>query len=381
MSGVKSIGGVKIDCTHFKGYKPCKPHKKYGVHCEGCNHYAPTEKKILIIKLAAAGEVIRNTPLLRRIKKEYPNSQIFWLTEYPDLIPADEVYGVYDFRQKRTVELFKDMEFDILYALDKHEEVGALANGIRAKVKKGFSQIDGTIVPFDDDAMKKWKMGVFDDLMKANTKHYVEEIFEICGFKYEGEKYILPKFKVPKVDLDTNKTVVALNTGISNQWKPRAYSEESWINLANMLSNRGYEVMFVGGPEEDEKNKRLAGGSAAKYFGHFSYPEFIGLMSLSDIVVTPVTFALHIAIGLDKNVVLLNNIFNKKEFHLFGKGTILEPNIPCLMCYKADFDDECYIRKNNIPDGCMDLITPQRITDEVLKLKAPVNNLIKEYAS
>ncbi len=40
--------------------------------------------------------------------------------------------------------------------------------------------------------------------------------------------------------------------------------------------------------------------SGAKYFGTFPYNEFTGLLSLADIVITPVTFALHVAIGLEK---------------------------------------------------------------------------------
>ena len=154
--------------------------------------------------MGAAGEVLRNTPLLRRIKKEYPNSRIFLLTQYPDLVPSDEIFRVYNFSE-RELELIKDVEFDILYSLDKHEETGALANQIRARVKKGFSQKEGVIIPFDKDAEKKWMSGINDYLMKENEKHYVEEIFEICGFDFNGEEYMLPDYTIPDVRIDKNK--------------------------------------------------------------------------------------------------------------------------------------------------------------------------------
>ena len=51
--------------------------------------------------------------------------------------------------------------------------------------------------------------------------------------------------------------------------------------------------------------------------------------------------ALHIAIGLSKHVVLLNNIFNKNEFHLYGKGKIIEPAVNCIGCYKKEYDGNC----------------------------------------
>src|SRR5574343_73614 len=70
------IAGIKTDCIFFKGDLPCAPHKKSGVHCPDCPSYQPIETRILIIKLGAIGDVIRTTPLLRKIKKEYPNCKI-----------------------------------------------------------------------------------------------------------------------------------------------------------------------------------------------------------------------------------------------------------------------------------------------------------------
>lgn len=365
MSLENKLEKINIDCLYFNGYVPCKPHKEKGVHCENCFDYKKINKKILILKIGAAGEVLRNTPLLRKIKKEYPDSRIFWLTQYPELIPKNDVFKIYDFTQ-REVELIKNVEFDILYSLDKHEETGALANQIKSKIKKGFSQKDGVIVPFDEDAEFSWRKGIFDDLMKKNKKHYVEEIFEICGFKFNEEKYLLPDYKIPKVSLNKNKTVVALNTGISDLWKPREYSIENWIKLSKLLLKKDYEVMAVGGQKEDEKNKLIAKESGAKYFGTFSRLEFIGLLSLSDLVITPVSFGLHAAIGLEKKIVLLNNVFNKSEFYMYGKGVVLEPDLSCLMCYKPNFDENCPV----VP--CMDLVKPEKVVEEIEKLKCEI---------
>lgn len=356
----KRVDEIKADCIYFGGYRPCSYHKQEGVHCNECSYYEQVDKKILILKLGAAGEVLRNTPLLRKIKEEYPKSRIFWLTNYPELIPKNDVFKIYNFNQ-RELELIKDVKFDILYSLDKQEETGALANRINAKVKKGFSQKDGVIIPFDEDAEHKWITGIYDDKMRENKKHYIEEIFEICGFKFNGEKYMLPNYNVPNVDIDKNKKVVALNTGASHIWKPRIYSKENWINLGKMLLKKNYEVMIVGGIQEREKNKEISKESGAKYFGTFSYQDFIGLLSLSDIIVTPVTFAFHVAVGLEKKVVLLNNVFNKSEFHLYDKGIILEPDVPCLMCYKDYPDEKC------VSQNCMDLIKPEKIIEEIEK--------------
>ena len=197
MRHMDNIDETKTDCLHFNGYKPCLPHKQDGLHCRDCKSYQPSGIRILIIKLQASGEVIRNTPLLVRLEKEFPDAKIFWLTLYPELLPKQEIYKVLKFGADSSL-ILKDIEFDLLLSLDKDLEACALANQIRSKVKKGFSQRDGVIIPFDSDAKRKWLTGIFDDLMKENTKHYVEEIFEICGFQYDGEPYILPEYKIQK---------------------------------------------------------------------------------------------------------------------------------------------------------------------------------------
>ena len=85
-------------------------------------------------------------------------------------------------------------------------------------------------------------------------------------------------------------------------------------------------------------------------------------MGQCDIVVTQVTMAMHIAIALGKSIVLINNIFNRSEFHLYERGVIVEPNLKCLGCYKERFDEKCLV------DNCMELVGPEDIIREIESL-------------
>jgi heptosyltransferase-2 len=71
---------------------------------------------------------------------------------------------------------------------------------------------------------------------------------------------------------------------------------------------------------------------------------------------------MHIAIGLGKRLVLMNNIFNRHEFHLYGKGEVIQPpGLECLGCFKQRFDDNCPVA------NCMDLIKPELVAAAVKK--------------
>ena len=130
---------LKTDCRHFRGDVPCKPHKVSGVHCfdeagRVCPSYDQTDKRILIIKLGAIGDVIRTTPLLHKLKEVHPKAKITWLTATPEVVPSivDEIM---DFSLINLTTL-RSTSFDLVFNLDKDREACALTEQLTAAVKK-----------------------------------------------------------------------------------------------------------------------------------------------------------------------------------------------------------------------------------------------------
>ncbi len=349
---------IHTDCSYFKGDIPCLPHKKSGYHCENCPEYKKISDKILIIKLGAIGDVIRTTPLLRRIRAEYPNAHISWLTYSPDILSGNWVNKILSVNLE-NVELIKNIEFDRLINLDKDPVAITLADKIKATKKSGFT-IDnyGHAKPIGTKAEEhKWLTGLFDDLNKQNTKHYIEEIFDICGYKFNNEEYILEVEQSGQSwNIDKSKKIIGLNTGCGGRWVSRLWPVKYWIKLSKDLLSSGYEVILLGGQQEDGRNKLIQKESGAKYFGYFPLKVFMDLLNQCGTIVTAVTMAMHLAIGLRKNLILFNNIFNKHEFYLYGRGEILEP----------DFDCDCYYSPE-CPNDCMQYLYPEIVIASIRK--------------
>lgn len=184
------FNSIKTDCRFFRGDIPCKPHKKSGVHCvdehnKDCEFYDKIDKKILIIKLGAIGDVIRTTPLFERLKSEYKSAKIFWITLTPSVIPVD-VDLILNWDDKSLTYL-RSVEFDLLINLDKDEEACALANQVTAKEKQGYVLKDGIAFPANDLANHKFMTGLFDDLSKNNTKNYLQEILKYADLITEAK--------------------------------------------------------------------------------------------------------------------------------------------------------------------------------------------------
>ncbi len=348
---------VKTDCIYYKGDIPCRPHKQFGYHCETCPEYRKIDQNIIIIKLGAIGDVIRTTPILRKIRQVYPYAFISWLTYSPDILSSnwvDRILGV----NVENIELIKQIEFDWLIVLDKDPIAIALSKQILAKKKSGFT-IDkfGKVKPISTKAEEhKWLTGIFDDLSRNNTKHYVQEMFEILDLDFNNEEYILDIDNNIEWKIDHSNKVIGLNTGCGGRWTSRLWADEYWVKLAKELLSMGYEVILLGGEQEHEKNLKLSEKSGAKYFGYFSLKDSISLVNECDLVVTAVTMAMHIAVGLKKMTIIFNSIFNKSEFYLYGRGEILEPDPKC----------DCYY-KPVCPHDSMSRITPDKVLQLITK--------------
>ncbi len=381
---------VKYDCSHFEGHIPCNPNKEFDVQCDNCSHYdqdissiihLDTKKlllqeifkicnfsnqnleeetpkiqtqstKILFIKLGAIGDVIRTTPLLEKYKKEYNNCHFSWITHTPEVLPNNEIDVIYKW-EAPSVKSLSNQEFDIAINLDKDKEACMLLSLVNAKEKFGFLWKNGHINTATNKSEHKLITGLFDHISKKNTKNYLEEIFEICHFDFSGEEYkinlnqnLSDKWKDKLVTMTNNKTIIGLNTGCGNRWKTRNWPKEYWIELINNLENKGYFCLLMGGPDEDEMNRYYEKETNATYLGTFSLEEFIAITNNTDIIVSPVSMMMHIAITLKKQLMLFHNIFNIHEFDLYGRGIIIEPTGGC-DCY---FGNSCEREKSCMYD-------------------------------
>ena len=384
------IGEVKYNCKHFEGDIPCKPNKLHNVQCNNCSHYeqdinaiiqlntkeetlqeiykicnfsnsktneektnTETQKtKILFIKLGAIGDVIRTTPLLEKYKDKYGDCHFTWITHSPQVVPKTEVDLILKWNEA-SVSYVSNQEFDIAINLDKDKEACMLLSLTDSTEKFGFTWKNGHLNIATDNAEHKLITGLFDHISKTNTKNYLEEIFEICHFDFNGEEYMInlnqklsDDWKVKLGKIANGKTIIGLNTGCGIRWKTRLWPSEYWVELIKNLEQQGYFCLLMGGPEEDEMNKFYESGTNATYLGTFSLEEFISITNNTDIIVTPVSMMMHIALALKKQLMLFHNIFNVHEFELYGRGIIIEPTSGC-DCY---FGNSCSREKSCMKD-------------------------------
>ncbi len=295
------------------------------------------EGRGVIIKLGAAGDVLRTTPLLRWLRENRPNFEILWITHSPELLPAGTCEAV-----KPTALVMARLErtqWDFCWNLDKDLEACVLADVCNSPVKLGFSLKDGVPWFANDGAAHKFATGVDDEYSRQNTKSYPQEIFELLGLPWGGQDYWL---REPNATAQAAASKIlpgggwiGLNTGAGGRWPTRLWPEDRWKELASAIAAAGWKPVYLGGPEEHEKNQRFARDSGHQYAGLNDMETFYALVARCDVLVTAVTQAMHLGIASRVPLVLFNNIFNPAEFELYGRGSIIGPDKKCDCFYAA----------------------------------------------
>lgn len=366
---------INYDCRYFRGDVPCGPHKSEGVHCEGCKYYVRTGERILIIKLDAAGDVLRTTAILPGLKEKYPQSRIWWIT-MPESVQLFKGNGYVDkvFDISLAPMVLAADEFDMVVNLDAAPLSSRLAAVSRAKKRIGFGyNAAGYVYPLSPEAEEWFCMGLFDDRKKANTKTYQRIMLDICGLKPSDhsiqyaltpeESEFAAAFAAAN-GIGRNDFVVGLNTGAGGRWEKKKWTEDGLIDLVRLLHERrsGTKILLYGGPHEVERNKRIASavkGSAIDAGCRNTIREFAALLDLSDIVVTADTMALHLSLALRKKTVAVIGPTSSAEIEMYGLGPKLTADMPCLCCYLKTCDKE--------PD-CMSSISPLEVLQAIESL-------------
>lgn len=338
---------VHYDCRYFVGSKPCLFRRE----CDGCPHYFPFGHRILIIKLAAIGDVLRTTPLIEGLRAAYPGSHITWLTEsnaVPLLQGLPAIHRVLPYSLESVLQLCNEA-FDRVYCFDKEPRATGLAMKIHAARKFGFGMNPyGSVMPLNRESEYTFELGINDPLkFRINQKTYPELIYECAGLPYPAPReYLLPDLRseaeagrelLSGLGVAFDRLKIGLNTGAGDVFATKKWTEEGYAELAERLVGElGAQVLLLGGPGETERNARIRRAARREVVDTgttHALRSFGGIVANCDLVVTGDTLAMHIAIGLRVPVVVILGPTCHQEIELYGRGEKIVSDFPCSPCY------------------------------------------------
>lgn len=321
------------------------------------------QMKILLVKLAALGDVLRTASLLPAIKDKWRNAEITFFTkeEARDLVERNRyVDRVVTYNEKNIKELEKET-FDLVFNLDEDFEACALTARIKSKEIRGYYLKDGKVVPtptarewFNMSALGKKTpkvkgMTYNDYLKKKNKKTYQQLMAEIisvdtekCSLSYQltSDQRKFAKDFARRYNLSSEDLIIGLNTGAGGRWPAKNLSIEKTAKLAEMMHSKlKAKIILFGGPEEIERNNEIIAKTKVPLVNPGcgnDLKELPALISLCHLFITSDTLGMHLAIALKRKTIVFFAPTSAVEIELFGLGKKIIANHPCYCCYKAD---------------------------------------------
>ena len=369
---------VHTDCRYYKGSMPCRFHKIDGRLCEGCQDYHQIKERILIVKLAAVGDVLRTTSILPALKRKYEDAQVTWVTKesaapllynnpYVDRVLCIE--GNY-------LEFLRNEEFDLGICLDSDTLSATIATLADCRTRLGFiAKQNGAVTPVNEATREWWLMGVNDDLKKKNRKTYQQIMYEICDLPLPTHRpqlvlnenaQMFGKNFAQRNRIKRTSTKIGINTGGGSRWQYKKWTFDGYVAFIRLLKQRYPEVelLLLGGPEEVDLNKRIhatVGDQVIDAGCDHSLVEFSSLVNTVDILLTSDSLAMHIGVALNKATIVLVGPTSPWELDVFGNGEIVHSDIECLVCYLARCDKVI---------TCMNTLSPDYVLSKVRQFLA-----------
>ncbi len=334
--------------------------------------------KILIIRFSSFGDVVLTTPVIRKIKEEYPHAEIDFIvysnfSEGISLNPNIKELIIFDKKRSKDREYIGKMienlmQKDYDYILDLHSKIlsriigKGLAKGktkyFRYKKRKWWKTLlvkaklitykaDCTIVESYFTALKR--LGIYFD--RHNIKEGKGDDLEFY-IDDKMEKDFSEKYRLKDIEY------FVLAPGASKFTKKWPYYNEL---AQELLEKTKAEIFVIGGPEDYDSIKEDQDKRIVNLCGKVSFKESGIILKYADFAVVNDSGPFHISRALGTKTFVFFGPTDPKLFS-FEKNTFLlnNPDCPPHSLYGEDKFAKKY-------ENCMKGITLETVVDRIME--------------
>ena len=295
---------------------------------------------ILIIKLNATGDVVRTTPLLRRLKGGFT-----WITAQKNLELIDRLAPNLRCVSWENRDVVRDTNYDLAINLEDDADCSAFLKEVRYQQLFGAHMNGNCEVTYTKDSQSWFDLSLIsafgkkraDQLKLRNRRTYQEMIFEGLGLTFEGERYILPEARPTDLTGDIALAPVAGAVWPMKNW---AYYDE----LKQELEKRGLKVNVL--PRRT------------------SLLEHLGDVQNHRCLVGGDSLPMHLALGSGTPCVSLFTCTSPWEIYEYSVQTKIVSPLLAEFFYRRDFDPRATtaIHLAQVLDATIDKLQPYEVS-------------------
>ena len=240
--------------------------------------------KFLIIQTAFIGDVILATPIIEKLHKFYPDSQIdFLLRKGNDNLLRNHPYIsnllIWDKKNEkkknlfRIIKLIRSKKYDYVINLQRFASTGIITAFSGGKIKVGFNKN-----PFSFLFTRKFKHEI------GNGKHEIERNIELIS-EITDNSVFKPKLYPTDEDfqiVSQYKMRPYICMAPTSVWFTKQFPKNKWADLINKIETK-FHIYLIGGPDDadacDEIIAKSIRSNITNLCGELSFLQTSALMT------------------------------------------------------------------------------------------------------
>lgn len=300
--------------------------------------------KFLILRFSSIGDIILTTPVIRCLKKQYPEAEVHFVTKksYKTLVETNIYIDKYYLLDNSLNDLIKQLK------VERYDYVIDLHNNLRTRIIK--FRLGVKSFSYDKLNFQKWLLVKFKKNFMPNV-HIVDrnlKTVETLGIKNDnaGLDYFIPaKDELPVEWLPESFRDSYAVYAIGGQHETKKLPLPKMIELCEKID---LPLVLIGGKEDTEQAEKLvfafenkANKQILNTCGKCTLNQSASLIKGASIVYTHDTGMMHVAAALKKKVVSIwgNTV---PEFGMYPYQTnfvALEvKDLACRPCSKIGYE-------------------------------------------
>ena len=337
-------------------------------------------KNILIIKPSSLGDVIHSLPVLKILKKRYPEARISWVIneELSELIEGnpyiDEIFLFQRKRWNRWLKLPSNIIELMRFVIKIRKKGFDTVIDLQGLLRSGLiTFLSGSPRRLGFKSAREFSPLFYTDKISLPDKkiHSVERYISAVKFLSADGSERDFTISIPKEDIDyvdrflkekginDSKKMVVVNPWA--RWRTKCWPIKNYISLIKRLKEEGFLPIIISSNEFKTITDDLMEGFSDPPIAFVGQPlkRLTELIKRSSLMVTNDSGPMHIAVAVNTPVIALFGPTDPLLTGPYGEGHIvIQKNMDCVPCLERECSKE---------HVCMEMITVDEVIEKIRK--------------
>lgn len=340
-------------------------------------HEIAKQKKILIFKLGAMGDVILGIPSIRMIRHKYPRARIAMAVDkkfaslvskcpyLDDVIPVERSRMSDLFYLLRVARKLRLESFDVSVDLQNSKWTHLLSSLAHIPERYGFSRGKASFLLNRPVKQPNIAEAPVKNQFRILSKLGITECDETLELWPDGDAESRVDEVLSEFSFSASVRTVGLVIGSSPRWPTKRWPAPFFRELAlRLIREKNCQIILIGSSSDREAALEFHTGETEGVMdlvGKTRAQDLAALMHRVDVLVTGDTAPLHIASATATRMVCLFGPTDSRRHVSTGtQAVVLQRRLPCQPCYQG-------VCKYEEPLACLKHIPVREVYDAVLR--------------